>query len=260
MAFVSARPGLPGKSWVNRSPGEDHFFTRARGGLFQGKESCHCTEERGTRICYFMAACSPWPHQCWLSHHFISLGAKEKAGRRLVKGTTLLWRLVRERSRVSVTVPLQPPRQGAEGREGAVVSPWHKTVLPWTQMCPGFKCLPARPDFSGLYYSSQEEAAWTWHLPCNLGTSWKAVITYHIVITQRLVITYHIVITLPALFRLEPLLPWVLFLNPSSVLRNKTKHFKWFLDEHFSPLRTFTYSMLSFERLFLFSLAIRLFF
>lgn len=38
MAFVSARPGLPGKSWVNRSPGEDHFFTRARGGLFQGNE------------------------------------------------------------------------------------------------------------------------------------------------------------------------------------------------------------------------------
>ena len=213
----------------------------------------HCTEARGRRICYFMAACSPWPHQCWLSHHFISLGAKEKAGGRLVKGSTLLWRLVREGRGASVTAPLQPPRQGAEGREGAVVSPRHKTVLPWTRCAQVSNAYQPDLDFSGLYYSSQEEAAWTWHLPCNLGTSWKAIITYHIVITRPLVITYHIVITRPALFRLEPLLPWVLFLNSFSSLRNKTKQFKWFLDEHFSPLRTFTYSMLPSERLFSFS-------
>ena len=126
IAFVSARPGLLGEGWVNRVLGKT---ISSRGPLVdfsKGMKGCLCPEERSKGLCYFPAACSPWPHQCWLAHHFISLAAGAKAGRRLVNGATLTmesgWR--RWRQQWQCPAPPPSPITEAEGRRGAVVSPW----------------------------------------------------------------------------------------------------------------------------------------
>lgn len=166
-------------------------------------KGCLCIEQRGKKICYFMVALSPWPHQCWLSHHFIALGAGEKAGRRLVNSATFAKRMVRTGQEVTDCHP-SCPVTGAKGRRGTVVRPWNKAALPWTRCAQVLKVHQPAFDFSGLYYFSQEEATWKWHLPCNLGTSWKTIITYHIVITRHRSLLFEMLASLSSILKFFP--------------------------------------------------------
>lgn len=113
-----------------------------------------------------------------------SLWASEKAGRKWVNSAIFPTQRDQGRPGSHWPSPLTPGDKGLKEGEEQAVSPLTKAALPWQGAPLGsFKCLPARLWLSGLYYFSQEEATWKWHLPHNLDTSWKTIITHHIIIT-----------------------------------------------------------------------------
>lgn len=189
-------------------------------------KGCLCTEERGNRICYFTAAHSPWPHRCWLSRHFISLGATEKAGRSLTNSATFTIESGRGRWRSHGQLPLPPGDMGCR-KEGGSRESLKQSCLASDKVCTGFKCLPARHRFFGLHYFPQEEATWKWQLPCNLGTSWKTVITHHIIITRHCSLPFGTLASVSSILKFLPcperqdkafeMVSWCIFVSSSDL-------------------------------------------
>lgn len=160
-------------------------------------------EERRNRICYFTAAHSPWPHRCWLSRHFISLGATEKAGRSLVNSATFTIENGQGRWRSHWRLPLMLGDMSWKKDGDSHESP-KQSCLALDKVCTGFKCLWANVNFFGLHYFSQKEATWKWHWPCNSGTSWKTIITHHIIITHHCSIPFGTLASVSSILKFLP--------------------------------------------------------
>lgn len=155
---------------------------RAHGGFFQGNERLPLYRGEGKQNLLFHG-CPFSMTSSVLTFSPFHLSWSHREGREEPGEQCHLH--YRERSggggEVTDSCPSRQVTWSAGGR-GAAGSPWNKAALPWT------RCIQVsnayQPDiFFGLHYFPQEEATWKWQLPCNLGTSWKTVITHHIIIT-----------------------------------------------------------------------------